>query len=83
MTQAKEIVIRNFKVEAKDIVFIKAVLESYEGMVVVRTANIQESILELLVAHDFNDTIARVVSDLQTQVTMQELEPVASGPWRP
>lgn len=81
--QAKEIIIRNFKVEAKDIVFIKAILEAYEGMVVLRTVDIQESVIELLIAHDFADTIDRLVSDLQSQVTMQEQEPVASGPWQP
>ncbi len=81
--QAKEIIIRNFKVEAKDIVFIKAILEAYEGMVVLRTVDINESVIELLIAQDFADTIAILVSDLQKQVMMQEQEPVASGPWRP
>ena len=74
---ASEIMIRNFKIDPKDIVYIKAVLESYEGMVVVRTIEVGKPVIELLIAHDFTATMDTVIRELQSQVAMEELP--ASG----
>lgn len=69
----KEIKIRYFEIDPKDIVFIKAVLESYEGMVVVRTVEIGKPIIELLIANDFADTVEQIILELQKQVLMKEI----------
>ena len=77
---AKEIIVRNFKVDPKDIVFIKAILESYEGMVVVRTVEVGQSVIELLIAHDFAPIVDRLVRELAAQVGMVE---VPASPFPP
>ena len=82
MNIPKEIVLRTFQIDPKDIVFIKAILESYEGMVVMRTLEIGKPIIELLIAHDFADTIERVIEDLRKQVLLEEVpRPEGSPSW--
>jgi hypothetical protein len=78
--QPKEIAVRNFKIDPKEIVFIKAVLESYEGMVVMRTLEVGKPVIELLIAHDFAPTIGRVIGELQSQVLMEEVSRPADAP---
>jgi len=74
MKDVQEINIRNFRVDPKDIVFIKAILESYEGMVVVRTVEIGKPVIELLIAHDFAETVDQVIQSLQKQVPLEEVK---------
>ena len=69
----KEIVVRNFKIDTSDIVFIKAVLESYEGMVVMRTIESGKPVIELLIARDFAGCIDKVIQDLAGQVPIEEV----------
>ena len=69
----KEIKVRYFVVDPKDIVFIKAILESYEGMVVLRTVEVGKPVIELLIAHDFSQTIQTVLQELQSQVQLNEI----------
>ena len=69
----KEIVVRNFKIDTSDIVFIKAVLESYEGMVVMRTIESGKPVIELLIAHDFAEDVDKVIRDLAKQVLIEEV----------
>ena len=79
---AQEIVVKNFKIDPREIVFIKAVLESYEGMVVLRTLEVGKPVIELLIAHDFIPTIDRVIQELQSQVLMEEVpRPSDAPPW--
>jgi len=78
---AQEIVVRNFRVDPKEIVFIKAILESYEGMVVMRTVEVGKPVIELLIARDFAETIDQLVRDLASQVEMVEVEPSAPPEW--
>lgn len=80
-SSAQEIVIRNFRVDPKDIVFIKAILESYEGMVVMRTVEVGQPIIELLIARDFAETVDRLVRDLASQVELVEVPPSAPPEW--
>lgn len=76
----KEIVVRNFKVDPSDIVYLKAVLESYEGMVVMRTLEVGKPVIELLIARDFADTIDAVLKDLQKQVAFEEVSRPEGAP---
>lgn len=81
---AEEIQIRYFVVDPKDIVYIKAILESYEGMVVVRTVEVGKPIIELLIAANFTQTIHQVVEALQKEVSLQEINsPEAWSPSSP
>ncbi|MFH1625628.1 MAG: DUF4911 domain-containing protein [Pseudomonadota bacterium] len=42
-----------FKVERKNIAFLKFILEAYEGMAVMRTLDAQEGVVELMIAPNF------------------------------
>ena len=64
---------RYFVIDTKDIVWIKAILESYEGMVVVRTVDIKQPVIELLIAPDFAETIDPVIKEIASQVKMDEI----------
>lgn len=77
---AKEIVVRNFKIDPSEIVFIKAVLESYEGMVVMRTIEVGKPVIELLIAQDFAETIDTVLKDLGKQVFIEEVARPENAP---
>lgn len=76
----QEIVVRNFKIDPREIVFIKAVLESYEGMVVMRTLEVGKPVIELLIAHDFASTVDRVIRELQSQALMEEVPRPSDAP---
>lgn len=65
--------IRYFVIEPKDIVWIKAILESYEGMVVVRTVDIKQPVIELLIAPDFASVLQPVIEEIASQVKLEEI----------
>ena len=69
-------VTRYFRVDPKKIVLIKSMLEGYEGLVVVRTADPKEGIVQLLVSPDFLDELEDILADLSDQIWM---EPVRGG----
>lgn len=76
-----EVTVRYFVISPQDIVLLKAILESYEGMVVVRTVEIGKPVIELLIAHAFQKEIDRVILDLQGQISMVEISsPEACSP---
>jgi uncharacterized protein DUF4911 len=72
---------RYFIIDPKDIVWIKAILESYEGMVVVRTVDIKQPVIELLIAPDFAHTLGPVIEEIASQVKMDEIP--GSETWAP
>ena len=64
-------VTRYFRVDPKKIVLIKSMLEGYEGLVVVRTADPKEGIVQLLVSPDFLDELEEILADLSDQIWME------------
>lgn len=79
-----ETIVRYFVISPQDIVFLKAVLESYEGMVVVRTVEIGKPVIECLIAHAFQQEINLVLQDLAGQINLQEIpSPEAYSPSPP
>jgi len=60
-----------FRVDPKKIVLIKSMLEGYEGLVVVRTADPKEGIVQLLVSPDFLDELEEILADLSGQIWME------------
>ena len=73
MNPAKEIQIRYFVIDPKDIVYLKAVLESYEGMVVVRTVEVGKPVIELLIAGDFAHYLVPVIEALRDEIDFYEI----------
>jgi len=68
-----EIVIWYYRVDPKRIVLIKSMLDGYEGLVVVRTADPKEGIVELLVSPDFVEEMEQILEDLSRQIWMEPL----------
>lgn len=81
MASSQEIKIRYFIIDPKDIVYLKAVVESYEGMVVVRTVEAGKPVIELLIAHDFQETLNTLLTELKTQVVLKEI--ASPDAWTP
>ena len=71
--EAEEIVIRYYRVDPKRIVLLKSMLEGYEGLVVVRTADPKEGVVELLVSPNFVDEMKQILEDLSQQIWMEPL----------
>jgi hypothetical protein len=71
--EAEEIVIAYYRVDPKRIVLIKSMLEGYEGLVVVRTADPKEGVVELLVSPDFVEEMKQILEDLSRQIWMEPL----------
>ena len=68
-----DIVIRYYRVDPKRIVLFKSMLEGYEGLVVVRTADPKEGVVELLVSPDFVEEMKQILEDLSYQIWMEPL----------
>jgi hypothetical protein len=71
--EAEEIVIWYYRVDPKRIVLLKSMLEGYEGLVVVRTADPKEGVVELLVSPNFVDEMKQILEDLSQQIWMEPL----------
>ncbi len=75
MTQeeTRDIAVRYYRVDPKRIVLIKSLLEAYEGLVVVRTADPKEGVVELLVSPDFLGEMEQILDDLARRIWMEAL----------
>jgi hypothetical protein len=71
--EAEENVIWYYRVDPKRIVLLKSLLEGYEGLVVVRTADPKEGVVELLVSPDFVAETEQILEDLSHQIWMEPL----------
>ena len=60
-----------YRVDPKKIVLIKSMLEGYEGLVVVRTADPKEGVVQLLVSPDFVDELEQILEDLSRRIWME------------
>ena len=60
--------------DKKDIAFVQFIIESHEGLAVVRTVDPDAGVIELLVAPDFEEDVEYVVSALKKYAKMEELK---------
>jgi hypothetical protein len=58
---------RRYKVDRKDIMYLRATIESYDGMAVVRTVDPVEAIIELQIAPGCETQISELVSHMQSR----------------
>ena len=70
---SEEIRIWYYRVDPKRIVLLKSMLEGYEGLVVVRTADPKEGVVELLISPDFVEEMQKILEDLSRQIWMEHL----------
>jgi hypothetical protein len=66
---------RYFRLRRKDIAYFKFIIESYEGMAVIRTKDPHEAIVELMVAPGWEKDLEEVLGGLQEEMTIEPLEP--------
>lgn len=62
-----------YRVDPRRIVLIKSILEGYEGLVVVRTEDPQEGVLQLLVSPDFAGEMEGILGDISQRIWMERL----------
>ncbi len=64
-----------FRVHRKDIAYLKFIIESYEGMAVVRTQDPHEAIVELMVAPGWEKDLGEVLESLRKEIRIEPLPP--------
>ena len=64
---------RYYRLRRKDIAYFKFIIESYEGMAVVRTKDPYEAIVELMVAPGWERDIDEVLKGLGEEVHIEHL----------
>ena len=64
---------RYFRLRRKDIAYFKFIIESYEGMAVVRTQDPHEAIVELMVAPGWEKDVDEVLEGLGKEMTIESL----------
>ncbi len=64
---------RYFRVHRQDIAYFKFIIESYEGMAVVRTKDPQEAVIELMVAPGWEKELEKVLEGLRKEITLEPL----------
>lgn len=66
-------VVRFFKIERRDLVYLKFILEAYEGMSTLSTVAPKEGIVRLSVQAGFEADIQSVLEAVGAEITIQEL----------
>ncbi len=66
---------RYFRVRREDIAYFKFIIESYEGMAVVRTKDPHEAVVELMVAPGWEEDLEEVLEGLCKEMPIESLEP--------
>jgi hypothetical protein len=64
---------KHFRLRREDIAYFKFIIESYEGMAVVRTQDPHEAIVELMVAPGWEKDAEEVLEGLGKEITIEAL----------
>jgi hypothetical protein len=62
-----------FRLHREDIAYFKFIIESYEGMAVVRTKDPREAIVELMVAPGWEKDLEEVLEGLRKEIPIEFL----------
>jgi len=65
-----------FRLRRKDIAYFKFIIESYEGMAVVRTKDPGEAVVELMIAPGWEQDVMEVLEALRQEIP---IEPLSEG----
>lgn len=66
---------RYFRIDRKDIAYFKFIIESYEGMAVVRTHNAKEAVVELMIAPGWEKDVEEVIEGLRKEIRIEIMSP--------
>ncbi|HUL29785.1 MAG TPA: DUF4911 domain-containing protein [Thermodesulfobacteriota bacterium] len=64
---------RYFRLRREDIAYLKFIIESYEGMAIVRTKDPHEAIVELMIAPGWEEEFEEVLAGLRKEMTIEPL----------
>ena len=64
---------RYFRLRREDIAYFKFIVESYEGMAVVRTKDPHEAVVELMVAPGWEKDVEEVLEGLRKEMIIESL----------
>ncbi|NVN99548.1 MAG: DUF4911 domain-containing protein [Geobacteraceae bacterium] len=67
-------VVRYYKVQRSDVVFLKFILEAYEGMSTLSTVEPREAIVRLSVPVGFDADMQRILESLGDEISISETE---------
>jgi len=70
-----DIITEYYRIDPKKIVLLKTLLEGYEGLIVVRTADPKQGIIQLMISPDFPDDVRNILADLGRQIWMERVAP--------
>ncbi|MFH2013342.1 MAG: DUF4911 domain-containing protein [Pseudomonadota bacterium] len=70
-----ETIEKYFKVQRNSIAFIKFILEAYDGMAVMRTLDLHEGVIELIIAPDFEMEVNKILDSLRDEFEMHPIDP--------
>jgi hypothetical protein len=62
-----------FRLRRKDIAYFKFIIESYDGMAVIRTKDPHEAIVELMVAPGWEKDLEEVLEGLRKEIAIESL----------
>ena len=65
---------RYFRVNRRDMVYLKFILEAYEGMNVMSTVNNAAGIIRIAIMPGFEDDMDALLAELGTKVTMESVK---------
>jgi len=68
------VILRYFRVAHRDMVFLKFILEAYEGMNVMSTVDNRAGIIRIAVMAGFEADMDRLLAELGQQVVMEPVE---------
>lgn len=71
---------RFLRIRRGDIAYFKFIIESYEGMAVVRTKDAHEAVVELMVAPGWEKDVEEVLEGLRKEIPIESIP--ASSPWK-
>jgi hypothetical protein len=64
---------RYFRLRREDIAYFKFIIESYEGMAVVRTKDPHEAIVELMIAPGWERDLEEILEGLRKEMTIEPI----------
>lgn len=64
---------RYFRLHRKDIAYFKFIIESYEGMAVLRTQDPYEAVVELMVAPGWEKDVEEVIDGLRKEIPIESI----------
>ncbi|OGP58380.1 MAG: hypothetical protein A2162_05535 [Deltaproteobacteria bacterium RBG_13_52_11b] len=62
---------RYFRIRRQDIAFFKFIIESYEGMAVLRTTDPHEAVVELMVAPGWEKAVDEILEGIRREIPIE------------